>query len=257
MKKIIGMIVGVAFAVFMFTGFVFAAGKSNVPKQDWSFSGPFGTYDKHQLQRGFQVYKQVCASCHGLKMVAFRHLSGLGYDEEAIKAFARDIEVMGEPNSDGDVNPRPGKPSDYFPEPYDNPEQAAALNNRKAPPDLSLMAKSTKQGPDHIYAVLVGYTDPPADVELGTGQYYNKYFHNGSVIAMPPPLLGNDVEYQDGTKATLEQEAKDVSAFLMWAAEPKMDKRKRIGVAVVLFLCAFTVLMFVAYARVKREVLGK
>lgn len=236
---------------------------------DWSFAGPFGTYDKAQLQRGLKVYVNVCSACHSLKRVAFRTLEDLGYSEEQVKAFASNYEVEDGPNQDGDMFTRKATPSDYFPSPYENEQQAAASNNGAVPPDFSLIAKArgvergfplfifdiftqyAEGGPDYIYSLLTGYEDePPAHVEVQDGLYYNPYFMNGAALAMAPPLYGDDVEYDDGTPATIEQEAKDVAAFLMWAAEPHLVERKELGFRVMIFLILFSAFLYVA----KRQV---
>ena len=223
------------------------------PAHQWSFDGVFGTFDRAALQRGFQVYKDVCSACHGMSLVAYRNLSdpgGPGFNEAEVKAIAASVEVTNAlPNDQGEMFQRPAVASDKFKSPFPNDKAAAAANNGKAPPDLSLMAKARPNGPDYIHALLTGYSDPPADVKLSAGQNYNKYFP-GHVIAMAPPLAEGAVEYTDGTKATADQMASDVATFLMWAAEPKMEQRKRIGFQAILFLIVAT---GVFYA-VKRKV---
>ncbi|QKV17101.1 cytochrome c1 [Oricola thermophila] len=238
-------------------------------EQDWSFAGPFGTYDKAQLQRGLKVYVNVCSACHSLKRVAFRNLEDLGYSEEQIKAFAANYEVEDGPNQDGDMFTRPAIASDYFPSPYENANQAAASNNGAVPPDLSLIAKArgvergfpqfifdiftqyAEGGPDYIYSLLTGYTDDvPDHIEVQDGLYYNPYFANGAALAMAPPLYGDDVEFDDGTPATIEQEARDVAAFLMWAAEPHLVERKEMGFRVMIFLVLFSALLYIAKKQV-------
>jgi ubiquinol-cytochrome c reductase cytochrome c1 subunit len=209
----------------------------------------FGTFDRAAAQRGLQVFIEVCASCHSLDLVAFRTLTDIGYSADEVKAFAAEFEVEAEPNEDGDVEDRPALPSDYFVSPFPNVQAAAAANNGKAPPDLSLIIKSRKGGEDFTYAILVGYEDPPADLEVEEGLSYNPYFP-GHKIAMPPPLSADAVEYTDGTKATVEQMAKDVTVFLAWAAEPTLEARKRMGFKVILFLIVVTVMLY----GVKRKV---
>lgn len=219
------------------------------PKLHWSFDGIFGTYDRPSLQRGLQVYREVCAGCHSLKYIAFRNLADLGYNEEEIKAFAAEYEVVDGPNEDGEMFERPGRPSDYFPSPFPNKQAAAASNGGAVPPDLSLMAKARKGGPNHIYAILVGYVDPPADKEIMEGLSYNPYFP-GKQIAMAAPLFEDGVEYADGTEASVEQMALDTAHFLMWTAEPKMEPRKFWGKVVMLFLIVWTGILYAAKRKV-------
>lgn len=223
-----------------------------LPKMDWSFSGPFGTYDRASLQRGFQVYKQVCAACHGLKHVAYRNLSALGYSEEQIKTVAAEYMMTDGPNEEGDMFERPGKPSDRFKAPYANDNQAKATNNGALPPDLSLITKARVGGADYVHAILTGYETPPPGTELASGQHWNKYM-SGNKIAMPAPLIEGAVAYEDGTPTTVDQYAKDVAHFLTWAAEPEMEERKATGVKVIFFLIIFAGLMYA----VKRKVWAK
>ena len=226
-----------------------AAGEAaDLPEHHWSFEGLFGTYDKAAAQRGLQVYVEVCASCHGLKYVAFRNLRDIGYSEEEVKAFASQFTVTAGPNDAGQMYEREARSSDRFPEPFENTQAAMAANNGAYPPDLSVIAQARAHGPDYLTALLVGYEDPPADVTLGPGQYYNKYFPGG-LIAMPQLLYEDSVSYADGTEATPEQMARDVAHFLMWAAEPHLEERKEMGIKVILFLIVFTGL---AYATKKK-----
>ncbi|MET3598770.1 cytochrome c1 [Martelella mangrovi] len=231
-------------------------------QMDWSFAGPLGTYDRGQLQRGLKVYRDVCSACHSLDLVAFRTLSDLGYSEAQVKAFAAEYEIEAGPDNDGNMYMRPGIPSDYFPAPFENAEQAAASNNGAAPPDLSLMAKARgikrgfptfifdiftqyqEGGPDYIHALLTGYEDAPAGTEIPTGTYYNPYFANAASLAMAPPLSDGIVAYDDGTPETTDQYARDVAAFLMWTAEPKLEDRKQTGLVVMVFLVIMTVLVY-------------
>lgn len=238
-------------------------------EQSWSFAGPFGTYDKGQLQRGLKVYTEVCAACHSLKRVPFRALEGLGYSEEQVKSFAAQYEVEDGPNADGDMFTRPALSTDTFPGPYANEEQAKAANGGALPPDFSLIAKAravergfpqfifdvfiqyAENGPDYIYSLLTGYgEEPPANLEILEGLHYNPYFIAGPALAMAQPLYDESVEYDDGTPATLDQQARDVSAFLMWAAEPHLGDRKEMGFRVMIFLILFAVFLYVA----KRQV---
>lgn len=220
-----------------------------LPRMDWSFSGPFGTYDKAALQRGFQVYREVCANCHGLKRVAYRNLSALGYNEDQIKAIAVEKTISDGPNDAGEMFERPGRPSDRILSPFPNDKAAMAANNGALPPDLSLIVKARHGGADYVYGVLTGYAPAPEGVALSDTQYYNTAMA-GHVISMPPPLSGGQVTYTDGTAGTRSQYAKDVAHFLAFAAEPEMEQRKRMGVKVILFLLAFAAVMY----GVKREV---
>jgi ubiquinol-cytochrome c reductase cytochrome c1 subunit len=218
------------------------------PAHDWSFSGIFGQFDKASLQRGFQVYREVCAGCHGLKLVAYRNLSALGYSEKEIKAFAAEAEVTDGPNDDGEMFQRPGLPSDRFVPPFANEQAARAANNGAYPPDFSVLVKARYrrmgwEGADYIYAVMTGYRDPPKGAAAAEGMSYNPYFPN-RWIAMPSPLVDDGVEFADGTKATVNQMAEDVTTFMAWAAEPEMEERKRLGIKVILFLLVFTGLLF-------------
>lgn len=236
---------------------------------EWSFAGPFGHYDQAQLQRGLKVYKEVCAACHGLKRVAFRNLSDLGYSEEQIKAFAAEYEVEDGPNSDGEMFTRPAIPSDYFPSPFPNDQAAAAANNGAAPPDFSLLAKARavergfpnfvfdvftmyqEQGPDYIHALLTGYDEqPPEGMEITEGTYYNPYFIAGKSLSMAKPIDDGYVTYDDGSPETLDQYSKDVAAFMMWAAEPKLEDRKKTGFRVMMFMLVFGGLLYLTKRKV-------
>ena len=223
------------------------------PSQDWSFSGVFGTYDRAELQRGFQVYKDVCAACHSLDYIAFRNLADLGFSELEIKAIAAEYEVPDAPDENGEVLMRAAIPSDRFPAPFENDNAARASNSGALPPDLSLIVEARAGGADYIHAVVVGYSDPPTDVEVGEGMSYNSYFPGGQ-IAMPPPLFEDGVTYDDGTAATVEQQARDVTAFLAWASEPNMEERKRMGVMTLLFLVVMTGLLYLSKRKIWSDV---
>ncbi len=226
-----------------------ATASVSVPKQQWSFSGMFGTYDRGAAQRGFQIYKEVCASCHSLRLVNYRHLAALGFSDEQIKAIAGEAEVKDGPNDEGDMFTRPAKPADKFVSPFANDNAARASNNGALPPDLSLMTKARVGGPDYLYAILTGYAEAPADVAVPEGMNYHSYFP-GHQIAMAAPLEADAVEYQDGTKATLPQMATDVVTFLSWAAEPEMEQRKSMGIKVLLFLIVFSGLLYAVKKKV-------
>ena len=226
-----------------------ASGPMVYEKQNWSWQGIFGIYDRGQLQRGLQVYKAVCATCHSLKYVAFRNLSDLGYSENEIKAYAKTFEVNNaEPNAEGAMFKRPGRSDDYFPSPFPNDNAARAANNSALPPNLSLIVEARAGGADYLYALLTGYKAAPKGTKMNEGMSYNTAF-TGHQIAMPSPLSDGAVEYKDGTKPTIKQMATDVTAFLAWASEPNLEKRKSMGIKVMLFLFAF---LFVLIAMKRR-----
>ncbi|WP_324750413.1 cytochrome c1 [Sphingomonas sp. LY54] len=218
--------------------------------------GPLGKFDRQQLQRGFQVYKEVCAACHGLNQVAFRNLEDLGYNEAEVKAIANQwaIEVPSINPDTGEATTRKATAADRFPEPYSNETAARAANNNALPPDLSLITKAREGGAPYIRSLLVGYQNPPADLpkenQPGTGLHYNPYFANLN-IAMPPPIAADgQVTYADGTKSSIDQMSQDVSAFLVWTAEPKLEARHRTGLAVLIFLIFATALAYLSYRNI-------
>lgn len=223
------------------------------PALNWSFKGHFGVFKRDQLQRGFQVYKEVCAVCHGLDLLRYDKLSALGFSKDEIKAIAGESEVAGPLSEDGEATMVKATPGDHFANPYPNKNAARAANNGAFPPDLSLMAKARVHGPDYLRAILIGYEEPPLDFSLMDGMYYNPYF-SGKQIAMPPPLSDNQVEYSDGTVATVDQMAEDVTAFLSWAAEPELEERRNLGVKVMIFLSFFTILMYCLMRRTWRKI---
>jgi ubiquinol-cytochrome c reductase cytochrome c1 subunit len=247
----------------------------------WSFEGPFGMYDQAQLQRGFKVYREVCSSCHSLNMVAFRNLGDPGgpfwdpkypnpNDNPVVKSLAKDYQIPDIDSDTGDAIKRPGTSADYFVPPFPNVAAARAANGGAAPPDMSLLAAAREGGPAYIYSVVTGDgVDTPAGLTVPAGKYYDKwmsgdvsaYFkgdpHNvpvGGFIAMPPPLTPDKVSFDDGTKATVDQEAKDVAAFLQWASDPKMEERKVTGYAVMIFLIAFSALLYASYRKIWAKV---
>ena len=230
-----------------------AGGAVELIKRDWSFSGPFGTFDKAAMQRGFQVYREVCAGCHSMKYIAFRNFADLGYNDAEIKAIAAEYEVADGPDDEGEMFMRPGIPADRMPSPYPNDNAARAGNGGALPPDLSLIAKARANGPDYLYSLLVGYKDAPSGMALPDGMYFNNAY-SGNLIAMPQPLYGDDVTFADGADASIEAMSADLTQFLMWAAEPKLEVRKRIGVAVVFFLSIFVILSILAKRRVWADV---
>ncbi len=246
------LVVGLSLAA---SGSAFAAGDVLPPKDvKWSFDGIFGTYDRASAQRGLQVYKEVCSSCHGLRLVAYRNIMDLGYTEDQVKAFAKEYEVQNEePNDDGEMFNRPARPSDRFVSPFPNQQAARAANGGAYPPDLSLITKARANGPSYVYSLLTGYTAVPAGVEKQEGLNYNPYFP-GSWIAMAPPLSEDAVEYTDGTKASVDQMSKDLTYFLTWAAAPDLEKRKGTGLSVMMFLVVFTGLLIAVKKKVWSDV---
>lgn len=216
---------------------------------DWQHDGFFGTFDRAAAQRGFQVFREVCSTCHGLNYVAFRNLMDLGFSEEQVRALAAEYTVTDGPNEMGEMFERPAIPSDFIPPPYPNEQAARAAQGGALPPDLSLITKARAGGADYVYSILVGYQDPPADVEPREGQYYNVYFP-GHWIAMPPPLFPDQVSYADGTEATIPQMAADVTTFLTWAGEPTLEQRKQTGLKAMLFLIVFTGLSYATMRKV-------
>ncbi|MBL8668452.1 MAG: cytochrome c1 [Rhodospirillales bacterium] len=214
------------------------------PSVEWSFNGLFGTFDRGQLQRGYQVYAEVCHSCHALSLMAFRNLQQIGFSEEQVAQLAAQFEVQDGPNDEGDMFMRPARASDHVPSPFANEQAARFANNGAYPPDQSLIVKARKGGSDYIHGILVGYRDPPPEgVTLNEGMHFNDYFP-GHQIAMAPPLSDGRVEYADGTEATLDQQAKDVTAFLTWVSEPTLEERRRLGISVILFLIVLTGLLY-------------
>jgi len=237
------------------------------PKQPgWSFEGPFGHYDRAALQRGFQVYKEVCSACHSLNRVSFHDLSsdngGSGFfTDPQVKAIAAGYQIDADPNDKGEIFDdkgnrlkRPGIPADHFPPPFANENAARAANGGAVPPDLSLIVKARAGGADYVYSIVTGDGSPvPHGFKVQEGKYYDPYFA-GRNISMPPPLSANQVTYSDGTKATVDQEAHDVATFLSWTSEPKMEERKHLGFEVMLFLIGLSFLLYLSYRRVWRGV---
>ncbi|MDC0033221.1 cytochrome c1 [Alphaproteobacteria bacterium] len=223
------------------------------PAQHWSFQGLFGTFDRGALQRGFQVYNEVCAGCHSLRLVAYRNLADIGFTEDQIAQIAAEKDVTDGPNDEGEMFDRPAKASDRFVSPFPNENAARAANNGAFPPDLSLIIKARKDGANYLHALMVGYKEPPAGTTMPEGMAYNEYFP-GSQIAMPAPISEDAVEYADKTKATVAQMASDVTTFLAWAGEPELEARKRMGVKVLLFLVVLTGLLYAVKRRIWSDV---
>lgn len=225
------------------------AGTKHPEQIEWSFDGVLGKFDKPSIQRGMQVYKEVCAACHSLKRVPFRRLSDVGFSEDEVKALAAEYSIQDGPNDDGEMFDRPGRPSDHFPSPFANEKAGRAMHNGAFPPDLSLIVKARPDGANYVHAILTGFSDAPHDVSVPEGAYYNPYFPGG-IIKMAPPIADDQVTYQDETKATQDQIARDVVNFLQWAAEPEMEARKRMGIKVMIFLALMTGFFYVAKKRI-------
>ena len=284
MIRIVGFLVGVGFAGVALISLIAGIGPAfsslskhgafvaptaehefyKYPKDaDFSFDGAFGKWDKAQLQRGYQVYREVCAACHSMKFVAYRNLADLGYNEAEVKALAEENQVPGIDPDTGEAIMRPATPTDTFPSPYPNDVAAAAANNNAIPPDLSLMTKARKDGTNYVYSLLTGYTNAATFKKGGkslkaefpefstpSGLYFNPYFKNLNLAMAPPLTATGQVTYADGTEASIDQMAKDVSAFMAWTAEPKMVERKSTGWPVILFLIFATVLAYLAKKQV-------
>ncbi|MDB9811074.1 cytochrome c1 [Candidatus Pelagibacter sp.] len=236
-----------------------SAEKVELLKADWSFKGLFGKFDRGSLQRGYQVYSEVCSSCHSMKYVSYRNLAEKGgpeFTEAQVKAIAANFEVVDGPNGDGEMFTRPAKLSDRFVMPYENVKAAQAANGGAYPPDMSVLAKARSGGVDYIYSVLLGYEDPPSGVILDDGVYYNKYMY-GNNIKMAQPLSDGLVEYTDGTIASEEQMAKDVSTFLMWAAEPHLEARHKMGFKAILYLIILTILVYFSMKKIWSRIESK
>lgn len=250
------------------------------PPGGWTHEGFFGTYDQNQLQRGYKVYREICASCHGMKLMSFRNLGQKGgpfYDAEfpnpndnpVVKALAAEITLPAIDQETGDPITAPAIPANHFPEPFANEFAARAGNGGALPPDLSVIVKAREGGAGYIYSLLTGYYEPPTGLEVAPGQNYNAYFHGdtaaqwtgdprlkppGGFLAMAAPLSDDLVTYDDGTPATLEQHAADVSAYLAWASEPKMQTRKQMGLAAIAYLAILALLVYLSYRRIWRNV---
>lgn len=244
------------------------------PKRDWSFTGYFGSFDRGELQRGLQVYAEVCASCHSMNLLSYRNLEMLGYTPEQVKAFAAEFTVVDGPDEEGEMFERPAKPSDPFVAPFANVNAAKASNGGAYPPDFSLLVKAKAlgqgsipanffsmlqareyaSGADYVYGILTGYKEEAPDgIEIPDDKYFNEYY-SGNAISMAPPIDDDSVEYADGTPATKEQIAHDISVFLTWASEPVLEQRKRTGVKVLLFLAFFTGVMVLVKKRIWADV---
>ena len=251
--SLIILFVGVSFSSY-------SAEKVEYLKTDWSFKGLFGKFDRVSLQRGYQVYTEVCASCHSMKYLSYRNLAEKGgpeFSEAEVKAIAASFEVTDGPNADGEMFQRPGKLSDKFVMPYDNVKAAQAANGGAYPPDMSVLVKARGGGVDYIYSLLQGYEDAPSGMTLDEGVHYNKFMY-GNKIRMAAPLSDGLIEYGDGTEATVEQMSKDVTTFLMWAADPHLESRHQMGFKAIMYLIILTILVYFSmkkiWSRIETEV---
>jgi ubiquinol-cytochrome c reductase cytochrome c1 subunit len=275
MIRLVGILVGLGFTLVVLLAFgtgAYTAATEGLGEETaesefhldprevhFASDGAFGHWDYQQIQRGYQVYKEVCSACHSLRQVAFRNLAELGYSEAEVKAEAASWQVPGVDPNTGEANLRPGTPTDYFPSPYPNSVAAAAANNNAVPPDLSLMAKARHHGPQYIYSLLTGYRDPTTfsaggerlqavfpEFTTPAGLHFNPYFPNLNIAMAPPLVADGQVTYADGTESTIDQMAQDVAAFLTWTAEPTLVKRKQTGWPVLGFLIFATILAWLA-----------
>ena len=242
----------ISISIFTFCNPAFSAEQEDLLKVNWSFKGLTGKFDRASLQRGFQVYKEVCSSCHSMQYLSYRNLGEPGGPEfslEEVKAIAASIEIDDGPDSQGEMFTRPGRPSDKFKSPYPNVNASIAANGGAYPPDMSVLVKARPGGADYIYSVLVGYEDPPVGMILDEGVYYNKYMI-GNKIKMSAPLSEGIVDYTDGNEATVDQMAKDVTTFLSWAAEPELETRHKTGIKVIIYLILLTALVYFSMKRI-------
>lgn len=243
----------VSFLLTIFLGCVSANETTPaLKKQNWSFDGPFGTYSKDALQRGFQVYQEVCSACHGMKLLSYRHLKDLGYTEAQIKAIAAKHDITAGPNEQGEMFTKKAQPHDRLLSPFANDQAARAANNGSLPADLSLIVKARKRGADYVYSLLTGYQDPPKDVVVGENMYYNP-FMSGGQIAMPPPLKEGMVTFSDGTPSTVDQMSKDVTTFLAFASEPEATHRKSLGIKVMFYLLVLTTILYFSKRKIWKD----
>ena len=236
-----------SFVIIFSSGKVYSASKELL-KVDWSFTGLTGTFDRSSLQRGYQVYKEVCSSCHSMKYLSYRNLGQKGGPEfslEEVKAIAASYEIEDGPNSEGEMFSRPGRPSDHFKNPYPNDNAAIAANGGAYPPDMSVLVKARPGGANYIYSILMGYEEKPSNFTLEEGVYYNKYM-DGNKIKMMSPLSDDLIEYTDGTTANIDQMAKDVTTFLTWTAEPHLEARHKTGTKVMIYLILLATLVYLS-----------
>ncbi len=267
MVKLVAFLIGAVFCVALLWGAVVprdavlpdpVAKYHLSPKEvSWQSDGVLGTFDRAQLQRGYQVYKEICSGCHSINRIAFRNLTAIGFTPAQVKALAKQSDIASIDDKTGEPNTRKGIPADKIPGPYPNEVAARAANNNALPPNLALITKAREDGPAYVYSLLTGYKDAPAGWKVPDGLYYNPYFKSLNV-AMPPPLSADgQITYSDGTKSTVQQNAKDVAAFLTWTAEPTLEERRRTGLGVVIFLLILTALGYLSYKRVWADLKAK
>ena len=259
MKRSIKSFILVLFISVFFEQNIFAEEKKKLLSPDWSFKGYFGKFDRASLQRGYQVYTEVCSSCHSMKYLSYRNLAEEGgpeFSEDQAKAIAANFEVIDGPNDDGEMYTRQAKLSDKFVSPYQNNKEAMASNGGAYPPDMSVLVKARSGGADYLYSLLLGYEDPPSNVTLDDGVYYNKYMY-GNMIRMANPLSDGLVEYNDGTEASEKQMAKDVVTFLAWAAEPHLEARHKIGFKAIIYLIIITILVYLSMRKLWSRIESK
>ena len=224
-----------------------------MPKHSWSFQGITGTFDRAALQRGYKVFREVCSGCHSMRLLYYRDLIDIGFSESQVKVIASEYTVLDGPNDDGEMFERSARPADKFVSPYSNDNEARANNNGAYPPDLSVITKARKYGVDYIYNLLLGYNEPPKDVIVGDGMYYNEWMP-GNQIAMPAPLIDGSVDYDDGTDNNIKQLSEDVVTFLKWSAEPEMEVRKNLGIKVILFFLILGFVVFLTKNRLWKDI---
>ncbi|HEY2358575.1 MAG TPA: cytochrome c1 [Phenylobacterium sp.] len=274
---------GFAFAALglaLIAGPTLAATTEEEPSNvQWTFDGPFGRFDKEQVQRGYKVYREVCSACHSMNLLYFRNLGQRGgpffdprypnpNDNPYVKSLAHDIQVKDIDTDTGDTISRPGTPADRFPAPFPNEYAARASNGGALPPDLSVIVKAREGGADYIFSLLSGFKNPPAGLTLPPGKYYDPFYPGdlsgnwhgtgaapkGGAISMPPPLAPGKVTFDDRTPSTVQQEAKDVAAFLAWASDPKMEERKAFGLGAMIYLLIFSGLLYASYRKIWKNV---
>jgi len=254
MRKTVIAVLAVVATVFVAPAAFASEGGEPLPARDWSFGGIFGTFDRASTQRGFQVYSEVCSACHSIRLVAYRNLTEIGFTADEVAAIAAERSVTDGPNDEGDMFERPALPSDRFVSPYRNDQEGRLFNNGALPPDLSLMVKARPGGADYLYGLLTGFEDEaPEGFELADGMSYNHFFP-GNQIAMGQPLFDGMVEYADGTEATVDQMAEDLTTFLAWTAEPELEARKNLGVKTLIFLIVLTAMLYAVKRKVWADV---
>jgi ubiquinol-cytochrome c reductase cytochrome c1 subunit len=226
-----------------------AEDEAKLLQTEFPFYGVFGTYDQATLQRGFQIYKEICSNCHGLYELSYRNMQALGYTPDQVKSLASQYQVTDGPNDNGDVFQRRAIPSDPFVRPFANEQAARAANNGAFPPDLAMIVNARKGGPYYVYSLMQGFTNPPAGVAVPQGMYYNEYFP-GHLIAMPPPLTDGAVTFADGAPNDLRHEAYDIASFLQWASDPTLNERHRMGVKVILFLLVTSLILYLTKRKI-------